>query len=338
MRTKVLSAVIAAVLITVGVSPIIATGRAESDGLEDVTLMLDWVPNVNHVGLYVARDRGFFEAEGLRVRIIEPGEVFAAGAVTAGRADYGVEFQENVTILRADGIPIVSIAALLQTNTSGFATRAEDGITDPSQFAGLTYGTFQSPFEEPTLNALVSCAGGSPAGIRYVPAGNDLLAMLQQRQADLVWIFYGTQGFQAERVGINIDFFPLNEYTDCIPDYYTPILIASEATLANHPDRTRRFLRALVEAHEFVIANPSLAAQTLAAAIPELDAAELERSVPWLARFMRAGSTGVEAPVWGHQRTEVWADYADWMRSVGLLGADADIGGAFTNDFLPGAE
>ena len=338
MRTKVLSAVIAAVLITVGVAPILATGRAEAEGLEDVTLMLDWVPNVNHVGLYVARDRGFFEDEGLRVRIIEPGEVFAAGAVTAGRADYGVEFQENVTLLRADGIPVVSIAALLQTNTSGFATRAQDGITSASQFAGLTYGTFQSPFEEPTLNAIVSCAGGSPAGIRYVPAGNDLLAMLQQRQADLVWIFYGTQGFQAERVGIEIDFFPLNEYTDCLPDYYTPILIASDATLENHPDRTRRLLRALANAHEYVIANPSSAAQTLAAAVPELDAGELERSVPWLAQYMRADSAGVAAPVWGHQRAEVWSDYADWMRSVGLLDADAGIDGAFTNAFLPAAE
>ena len=98
-----------------------AGGAAESDAagagdagapVQQVTCMLDWVPNVNHVGIFVAQDRGFFADEGLAVDIIQPGEVAANAAVASGRADFGVGFQENLTLLRADDVPLVSIAAM----------------------------------------------------------------------------------------------------------------------------------------------------------------------------------------------------------------------------------
>lgn len=294
-----------------------------------VTLMLDWVPNVNHVGIFVARDHGFFAGQGLDVTIIEPGEVYATTAVVGGRADFGVDFQENVTLLRTDGVPIVSIAAILQTNTSGFAVRSGEGIATPADFEGLTYGTFNSPFEEPTLSTLVRCAGGSPETIRYVTAGTDLLAMLEQGLADIVWIFYGTQGFQAQRIGLDIDYFPLNEFPECIPDYYSPVIIASEHTLRDRPDVTRRFLAALDAAHRYVVNHPIDAAGILAAAVPELDAAELRQSVPWLAGRMIMNAQ------WGHQELSVWRDYGEWMGSVGVLDGDFDPAAAFTNTFLP---
>ena len=296
-----------------------------------VTLMLDWVPNVNHVGIFAARDRGYFAEAGLAVKIIQPGEVYATAAVASGRADFGIDFQESMTMLRAQNVPLVSIAAVLQTNTSGFAVRAEEDIRDPADFEGLKYGTFQSPYEKPTLDTIVGCRGGDPATIEFVPAGTDLLAMLQQEKADLVWIFYGTQGFQARRLGIEIDYFPLNEYTDCIPDYYTPLVIAAEKTLEERPQLVRDFLSALSAAHMFVIENPGEAAEILSAAVPELDAGELRQSVPWLADHMLMG-----APEWGHQELSVWEDYSTWMWEQKVLEREIDPAGAFTTEFLPG--
>ena len=296
---------------------------------DQVTLMLDWVPNVNHVGLYVARDLGFFAERGLDVRIVEPGEVYATSAVVGGQAEFGIDFQENVTLLRADDVPIVSIAAILQTNTSGFAVRCGEGIESPADFDGLVYGTFNSPFEEPTLSTLVRYTGGNPDSIRYVTAGTNLLAMLSSGLADIVWIYYGTQGFQARRVGVEIDYFPLNEYSECIPDYYTPVIIASQKTLTDRPDLTRRFLAALSAAHEYVAAHPGEAAGVLADAVPELDRDELAESVPWLAERMMLGNP------WGYQELVVWQEYGDWMREVGVLEGRFDAAGAFTTEFLP---
>lgn len=313
------------------------TGVGTKDGETDtrpreVTLMLDWVPNVNHVGIFAARDRGFFTEAGLEVEIIQPGEVYATAAVASGRADFGIDFQESMTMLRAQDVPLVSIAAILQTNTSGFAVRADEGIRDPADFSGLRYGTFQSPYEKPTLHTLVGCRGGDPGTIDFVPAGTDLLAMLQQKKADLVWIFYGTQGFQAKRLGIELDYFPLNEYTECIPDYYTPLVIAAEETLTEQPQLVRDFLSALSAAHMFVVENPGEAAEILSAAVPELDAAELRDSVPWLAQHML-----MDAPEWGYQELSVWEEYATWMAEQGVLEKEIDPSRAFTSEFLPGA-
>lgn len=306
-----------------------AASDSETGALTPVTLMLDWVPNVNHVGLFVARDLGFFEDQGLDVTIIEPGEVYATSAVVGGQADFGIDFQENVTLLRSDGVPIVSIAAVMQTNTSGFAVRAGEGIEGPEDFAGLTYGTFNSPYERPTLSSLVSCAGGDPESIEYVTAGTDLLAMLQQEIADLVWIYYGTQGFQAERIGLEIDYFPLNEYAQCIPDYYTPIVITSQRTASERPELTRRFVAALAAAHRAVAETPVRAAEVLAAAVPELDAGELRASVPWVAERM------VVDGEWGQQRLSVWSQYAEWLAEQGVLEGEFDPESAFTTEFLP---
>ncbi len=127
---------------------------------EMVTLMLDWVPNTNHTGIYVAQAEGYFKDAGLNVEIIEPGEVYAEQAVATGVADFGISFQEYVTLARADDVPIVSIAAIIQHNTSGFATRADSGVTSAADFEGLRYGSFGSAFEEPTLRELMACAGG----------------------------------------------------------------------------------------------------------------------------------------------------------------------------------
>jgi ABC-type nitrate/sulfonate/bicarbonate transport system substrate-binding protein len=305
------------------------TGESTAEPAVPVTLMLDWVPNVNHVGLYVARDLGFFADQGLDVTIIQPGEVFATAAVVSGQADFGIDFQESMTMLRAQGVPLVSIAAILQENTSGFAVRAGEGISSPADFAGLTYGTFNSPYEEPTLSGLVNCVGGDASSIAFVTAGTDLLVMLERGLADLVWIYYGTQGFQAERIGLEIDYFPLSDYADCIPNYYTPVVITSEAMLRDDPELVRSFLAALSEAHEYVMAEPADAARVLAGAVPELDADELAASVPWVAGYMDSPSG------WGHQDLQTWEEYGEWMANAGVLEGDFDPAAAFTSDFLP---
>ncbi len=302
----------------------------DSDGLTPVTFMLDWTPNVNHVGIFVADELGMFEAEGLDVEIIQPGEVYAESAVVTGVADYGVSFQEYVTLLRADDVPLVSIAAVLQSNTSGFAVPAGLGLDSPADFEGLRYGTFNSPFEEPTLNALMACVGGDGSTVEYITAGDDLLALMSTGQIDLGWIYYGTQGFQAEQLGIDLAYFGMNEYTDCIPDYYTPVIVASEETLRQQPDVTKAFLRALSRGYQHTVEDPQDAARILAEAVPELNLEELGDSTPWLADYMLTDSNK-----WGHQDASVWADYTAWLADVGVLDAAIDTDAAFSNDYLP---
>jgi ABC-type nitrate/sulfonate/bicarbonate transport system substrate-binding protein len=316
-------------------SPAETTGESAapaSDQLTDVTLMLDWVPNTNHTGLFVAQEEGYFEDEGLNVDIIQPGEVLAEQAVIGGQADFGVSFQEQVTLSRAQaGTPLVSIAAIMQHNTSGFASRGALNVEGPADWEGLTYGAFGSPFEEPTLQSLMECDGGDFSQLTITDVGfADPLALLQEDQVDLAWIFYGWQGFQAQQQGVDIDIVMMSDWFDCIPDYYTPLLVASEDTVANRPEVVRAFLSAVARGYESAIDNPDEAATILLDAAPELDEATVRASQAWVSPRYAA-----DAPQWGYQDAARWADYAQWMIDNGIIEGPFDTGAAFTAEFLP---
>ncbi|UCC17468.1 MAG: ABC transporter substrate-binding protein [Dehalococcoidales bacterium] len=306
-------------------------GSQEEEELASVTIMLDWVPNTNHTGIFVAEAKGYFKDEGLDVRIIQPGEVYPEAAVVSGSADFGISFQEQVTLARADNIPIVSIAAVLQHNTSGFASLAELNITDPADFEGLRYGSFGSPFEVPTLKVLMACAGGDFEKLEIVNTGYaDPLALMSEKKTDLGWIFYGWQAFQAEQQDIEINVVMMKDWFDCIPDYYTPIVIASEITISSRPEIVKAVVGALSRGYEFAVENPDDAADLLIAAVPELDSELVRMSQNWLSSYYRA-----EARRWGEQKESVWQGYADWMVENGILQTSISGKDAFTNEFLP---
>ena len=308
-----------------------ACGSPADEELIPVTFMLDWVPNTNHTGIFVAEANGYFEEAGLAVEIIQPGEVYPEAAVASGAADFGISFQEMVTLARADDVPIVSIAAVLQHNTSGFASAADLNVTSPADFEGLRYGAWGSPFEDPTLEVLMNCAGGDFSQLEIVNTGwADPLALIAEDQIDMAWIFYGWQGFQAQQQGVDLNVVMMEDYFDCIPDYYTPVVIASEDTIANKPEVVKAFMEALSRGYDFAIQNPGEAAELLLAAVPELDTELVKASQDWLSEYYQA-----DAPRWGEQKESVWQDYTDWMVEHGILSAPISASDAFTNEFLP---
>ncbi len=304
---------------------------AEPPEMDEVILILDWVPNTNHTGIFVAQSKGFFEQAGLEVDIIQPGEVYAEQAVAGGAADFGVSFQEQVTLVRADGVPIVSIAAIIQHNTSGFASREELGVETPADWDGLRYGSFGNPFEEPTLRVMMECSGGDYDALEIVDTGySDPLALLDERQIDLAWIFYAWQGIQAELQNIDLDVVMLEDWFDCIPDYYTPVLITSEETINEHPSVVEAFLTAISLGYQFAIENPDEAASILLEAAPELDQDLVYASQNWLSPRYQSNATQ-----WGVQELSVWENYSQWLDQYDIIPKAIDAASAFTNDFLP---
>ena len=309
---------------------IFALGACSSpaQGLTPVTLMLDWVPNTNHTGFFVAQKEGFFADAGLAVEIIQPGEVFAEQAVAGGAADFGISFQEQVTLARADDIPLVSITAIIQNNSSGFASHMGKS---PADWEGLRYGSFGSPFEEPTLRELMRCDGGEYSALEVVDIGfSDSLALLDQEQIDLAWIFTGWQGVQAAQQGIELEVVMMEDWLSCIPDYYTPVIIAAESTLEEQPEVVGAFLEAVSRGFEFAIDNPAAAADILIDAVPELDKQLVHDSQAWLSPRYQS-----DAARWGEQDLAVWQAYSEWMADHGIISAPIQAEQAFTNEFLP---
>jgi ABC-type nitrate/sulfonate/bicarbonate transport system substrate-binding protein len=308
-----------------------ACGSPTAKELIPVKLMLDWVPNTNHTGIFVAQAKGYFKEAGLAVDIIQPGEVYPEAAVASGAADFGISFQESVTLARAEKVQIVSIAAVLQHNTSGFASAADLNVTSPAGFEGLRYGSFGSPFEDPTLKVLMESAGGDFSKLKIVNIGDtDPLALIAEKQIDMAWIFYGWEGIEAQQQGIKLNVVMMKDYFDTIPDYYTPVVITNENTITNKPEVVKAFLKALSRGYDFAINNPDEAADILVTAVPELDTKLVKASQEWLSPYYQA-----EASRWGEQKESVWQNYSDWMVKYGILSTPISASDAFTNKFLP---
>ena len=311
------------------------SGEAQTAAQEPtaITVMLDWVPNTNHTGLFVAQEKGWYEENGLAVNIIQPGETGVEQAVASGSAEFGISYQEGVTMARAEEVPIVSIAAVIQHNTSGFASRAEEGIEGPQDFEGKTYGSFGSPVEKPILDLLMSCAGGDVEQVKFIDTGYADFLSITERDVDFAWIFYGWDGINADLKGIDLNVVMLNDWQECVPDYYTPVIITNETLISEQPEIVEDFLAATARGYTFAIEHPDEAAEILLAAAPESDAELIKASQQWLSDQYQA-----DAPQWGVQSEEVWQRYSDWLADQGILSESIDGTAAFSNAFLPTSE
>jgi ABC-type nitrate/sulfonate/bicarbonate transport system substrate-binding protein len=172
------------------------------------------------------------------------------------------------------------------------------------------------------------CDGADVDEVEFINVGFDAYPALIGKRVDIAWIFMGWDGVQAEIMGYELNMVPL--YGSCIPDYYTPVIVAGEKTIEERPDTVRRFMAATTRGYEHAIANPDEAAEILLKHSPESSPELVRRSQAWLGPRLRD-----DAPRWGEQKLEIWRDYALWMYERGLLAEAVEPEEAFTNAFLP---
>ncbi len=305
------------------------SGKDNGQSLKKVTVVLDWTPNTNHTGLYVAKAKGYFEKEGLDVNIINPGQAGADQLVASGKAEFGVGYQEAVTQARVQGIPLVSIAAVIQHNTSGFASPASKNIKTPKDFEGKTYGGWGGPTEKPVIESLMKTENADVNKVTVVNIGDTDFFTAIKKNIDFAWIYYGWDGVGAELRGEKINMIYLTDYSKKL-DYYTPVLETNEKMISKNPETVKAFLKAASEGYEFAIKNPDKAADILIKAAPDLDPKLVKASQKWLSPKYQD-----DAKQWGYQKKSVWDNYASWMYDHKLLDKKLDSSKAFTNEFLP---
>ncbi|MTI66530.1 MAG: ABC transporter substrate-binding protein [Firmicutes bacterium] len=305
--------------------------KPEKKELEKITVLLDWVPNTNHTGLYVAKDLGYYEEEGLDVEIIQPSEGGSADLIAAGQGEFGISYQEQVTyaLTAENPLPIKTIAAVIQHNTSGFASPVSKGIKTPKDFEGKKYGGWGSPAEEAMIKALMSKENADFSKVEMVDIGAADFFTSVKKDVDFTWIYYGWDGIQAELRDFPINFIKLQDYNENL-DFYTPVIISNNEFLNNNPEVAKRFLNATTKGYEYAIKNPEDAVKYLLKASPEIDEKLAIESQKYLAKEYKRGTD-----TWGKMKTEIWENYSKWMYDKKLIDKKLDVNEAFTNEFLP---
>lgn len=305
--------------------------NSQNQELEKISIVLDWTPNTNHTGLYVAQSKGFFEKQGLEVEIMQPPEDGAVPLVGGGGAEFGISFQDYLApnFASKNPMPTTVVATIIQHNTSGIISLKENGIDTPSKLAGNTYATWDLPIEQAIIKKIVEDDGGNFEDILLVPSTvTDVITALQT-DIDSVWIYYAWDGVATELKGLETNFLNFADYGKEL-DYYNPVLIVNDDYAKENPDSVKKALTAIKEGYEFAIENPEEAADILLEAAPELDPELVVESQKWLAdKYID------DAQKWGYIDQERWDAFYGWLFENNLVENEIAKGVGFTNEYLP---
>lgn len=330
--------ILSVLLTTVMIFSLTACGTTSKDGekdikdLEKITFVLDWTPNTNHTGLYVALEKGYFEETGLDVEIVQPPEDGAEVLVASGKAQFGVSFQDSMAAALSgdNALPISAVVAVIQHNTSGIISRKGEGMDTPKGMEGHNYATWNGPIELATLEQVVEKEGGDFSKIELIPSTvTDEVSALKTKSVDSIWIFYGWAGVKTELEKLETDYFAFADI-DPVFDYYTPVIISGNEFLEEKPEAAKAFLKALTKGYEFAIENPDEAAEILCKANAELDKELVKASQNYLADKYQA-----DAEKWGYIDATRWNNFYNWINEHDLVETDIPENTGFTNEYLP---
>lgn len=299
---------------------------------EKITMVLDWTPNTNHTGLYVAQEKGYFADAGIEVDIVQPPEDGAEVLVASGKAQFGVSFQDSMApaLIGEDPLPITAVAALIQHNTSGIVSRKGEGMDTPKGMEGKKYATWDMPVEKAMIQNVVEGAGGDFHKIEMIPSTvDDEVAALKSKSVDAIWIFYAWAGIATQVKGLDTDYFAFKDLNPVF-DYYTPVLIGNNDFLKKNPDTAKAFLNALKKGYEDAIEDPEDCADILIKADPTLDKELVLASQKWLAKEYKA-----DVEQWGYIDPSRWNGFYNWLNENKLVESNLPENTGFSNDYLP---
>ena len=309
----------------------IAPTTTRPAALKKVRFLLDWTPNTNHTGLYVAQALGYYKDAGLDIEIVQPTEGGALSLVAAGKPEFCISFQEEIAaaLTSSAPLPVKAVGAVIQHNTSGIISLAKNNIKTPKDMENHVYASWDTPIEKAILSAIAKADGGSYDKIKIVPnTVTDVVAALQT-DIDMVWIYYAWDGIATELAGLQTNFINFGKINPAL-DFYTPVIASSNDYLAKNPDVAKQFMAATAKGYEYAIRNPKDAAAILVKNAQGLDSKLVEKSQEWLKDHYMA-----EVTRWGFIDQKRWDTFFDWMYENKLIEKKLAPGAGFTNDYLP---
>jgi len=307
-----------------------ATGEAAD---ERVDLVLDYLPNADHAGIYAAMETGEFKQAALDLKLRTPSDPSAPLKLLASaKADLAISYEPELLLARAQGAKLVSIGALVQRPLTSIISLGKRAIRRPAQLEGKKVGTAGIPYQDAYLKTILEDAGANPDSVKPINVGFNLVPALLTKRADAVLgMFWNVEGIELARQDKNPVILRMDEIG--VPTYNELVIVAREADVRSRGPVLRRFMRALSRGHEQLKQDLDTGVDALVKANPDLKAslqrAQVKATLPVF--FPRD-----KTRPFGYQRRVDWQRYAQWLEENGVI-EDAGVGQrAFTNEFLPG--
>ena len=301
---------------------------------QSLSLMLDWFPNADHVGIYRALSEGDFTKAGLDVHVQVPSNpATPLQLLAAGKVDLAISYEPELMLARDKGEPLVAIAALVQRPLTSIVSLASKHITKPAQLRGKTVGDAGIPYQHAYLQTILQQAHVPPSSVKEVNVGSNLVpAMLSGRVDATIGAYWNYEAIQLRQMGKPANVIHVEHAG--VPDYDELVLVARENEIAKRTNILRRFVQALGRGYESVRRDPAAGVDSLVNANPslsrKLQLASVSATLPYY--FPPASSNHP----WGWQDQKQWTAYGEWMLDHHLIANPATIAAASTNELLAG--
>ena len=312
-----------------------ACGEKSEDGgseVESLGLTLDWLPNPDHAGIYVAEERGYFEDAGLDLEIQVPSDPAAPiKQVAAGRADLAISYEPEVLLAREQGLDVVAVGAVVDEPLTSLIWLSDSGIKRLGDLREKTIANAGIPYQSAYLRTILARANLAPDDVKSVNVGAGLLpAILSGKAAAILGGFRNIEGVELTARGRGPTVTPVDELG--VPTYDELVLVAKGERLEEDPDAIRLFIAALARGTAAATEDPGLAIKSLLDANPELDRritrAEVAATLPLLEP--RQGQP------FGYMDPARWREFIGWMRDNDLISSLPTPDEVLSNDYLPG--
>ncbi|MFT6205767.1 MAG: ABC-type nitrate/sulfonate/bicarbonate transport system substrate-binding protein [Spirosomataceae bacterium] len=301
--------------------------------MEKIRIALDWTPNINHIGFFIAKEKGFFSDNNLAVEILDPSmdnyATTPAKKVELGEVDFALCPMESVISFQTKPQPFAlkAIAAIFQEDLSAIAVRSSDFITSPKDLDGKTYASYKARYEDEIVKQMIRNDGGEGLIEVVYPEKLGIWETIVKGTIDSTWIFLNWEGVEAKSENIPLTYFKMRDFG--IPYSYSPVLVASEQHIKDKSASYKKFLNALKRGYQFSKSHSAEAVEILAKFIPETD-----KKID-LGKALAASENAFgEEENWGMMDTNNVTEFLNWLHENGLESQEVAVADLFTNELL----